>query len=625
MGLSPEQTAELHDLLWSLRAGTASADELARLEQMVCDDPAARAFYVRYMHLCADLRWSLAAHSEQEQDGMKDADVGGESAVEGRTTDSTTVPPIILVDGNQSSPFGTSWLSSFPTFLFSYILAALLLGIGVLAGWMLKVSEHAISEQEIASGAGAPATVGPVENMQWVGRVSGLFDCRWVDPETEAFSGARVPLGRKYALASGLMEITYDTGAKVILEGPCTYQVERPSGGYLSLGKLAAQVEAKGGGGKAEGGGANQVLKSPNLQIPKSPNIDSPLFTVRTPTAVVTDLGTEFGVEYDRSGVTRSSVFRGSVTMQAVSEEGKTVGAPRILHENEMARVERSKIGQQRGGVLLEAAAKRPDFVRTMPKRTVRVFDLVDVVAGGNGFSHKRNGAVNPADGKILRDVAMPDYYRQHPDENVFTGDGRYHRVKGEPFIDGVFIPNGKQGPVQVDSAGHRFDGFPPTSNIGSGWIHGGGVIPCLADFTAEDTIPCVLGNIDYSSPKHGVLFIHSNKGITFDLDAIRAANSDHRIVAFRAVAGLSGEGQIADLWVLVDGKPRFVRRQVTGFSGAMHVSVPIRSSDRFLTLASTDGNMDIYKDTTMFGDPRLELISDDSGERRTKNTDAAR
>ena len=28
-----------------------------------------------------------------------------------------------------------------------------------------------------------------------------------------------VPLGRKYALASGLMEISYDTGTKVILEG----------------------------------------------------------------------------------------------------------------------------------------------------------------------------------------------------------------------------------------------------------------------------------------------------------------------------------------------------------------------------------------------------------------------
>ena len=39
------------------------------------------------------------------------------------------------------------------------------------------------------------------------------------------------------------MEITYDTGAKVILQGPVTYEVESKDGGYLSLGKLTAKLE----------------------------------------------------------------------------------------------------------------------------------------------------------------------------------------------------------------------------------------------------------------------------------------------------------------------------------------------------------------------------------------------
>ena len=39
------------------------------------------------------------------------------------------------------------------------------------------------------------------------------------------------------------MEITYDTGAKVILQGPVTYEVESPAGGFLSVGKLTARVE----------------------------------------------------------------------------------------------------------------------------------------------------------------------------------------------------------------------------------------------------------------------------------------------------------------------------------------------------------------------------------------------
>ena len=50
-----------------------------------------------------------------------------------------------------------------------------------------------------------------------------MVDCRWADT---AFDSPGVPLGRKYELASGLMEIVYDTGAKVILQGPVTYEVE---------------------------------------------------------------------------------------------------------------------------------------------------------------------------------------------------------------------------------------------------------------------------------------------------------------------------------------------------------------------------------------------------------------
>ena len=67
------------------------------------------------------------------------------------------------------------------------------------------------------------------------------------------FGFSCVPLGRKYELASGLMEITYDTGAKVILQGPVTYEVES-HGGYLSVGKLTGELEKKveGGSGKSE-------------------------------------------------------------------------------------------------------------------------------------------------------------------------------------------------------------------------------------------------------------------------------------------------------------------------------------------------------------------------------------
>ncbi len=63
-------------------------------------------------------------------------------------------------------------------------------------------------------------------------------------------------------------------GAKVILQGPCTYEVDSPAGGFLSLGKLTARVER-------EKSGENPKSKIRNLR-PLSP-FPSPLSPVRCP------------------------------------------------------------------------------------------------------------------------------------------------------------------------------------------------------------------------------------------------------------------------------------------------------------------------------------------------------
>ena len=64
-----------------------------------------------------------------------------------------------------------------------------------------------------------------------------MVDCKWN-------GSSRVSLGQRFDLASGLMEITYDIGAKVILQGPVTYSVEA-NGGYLAVGKLTGKLEKK--------------------------------------------------------------------------------------------------------------------------------------------------------------------------------------------------------------------------------------------------------------------------------------------------------------------------------------------------------------------------------------------
>ena len=99
------------------------------------------------------------------------------------------------------------------------------------------------------------------------------------------------------------MEITYDTGAKVILQGPVTYEVES-NGGYLSVGKLTGKLEK----GNDEARMTNdEGLRNSSFVIRPSS------FVIRTPTATVTDLGTEFGVEVSRAGDTETHIFVGAV------------------------------------------------------------------------------------------------------------------------------------------------------------------------------------------------------------------------------------------------------------------------------------------------------------------------
>ena len=166
------------------------------------------------------------------------------------------------------------------------------------------------------------------------------------------------------------------------------------------------------------------------------------------------------------------------------------------------------------------------------------------------------------------------------PKEPRLIDDGKYHRVEGLPFIDGVFVPDGRTGNVQIDSAGHKFDAFPVTAYETTDYIRPAQVVHLTPELKSIGATPTELGGIDYALPGHRGLLLHANKGITFDLQAIRRANPGWRLARFRAVAGnteaasAKGEPVYADVWVFVDGQSRFQRRQINRFNGAMPVNV---------------------------------------------------
>ena len=461
-----------------------------------------------------------------------------------------------------------------------------------------------------------------------------------------------VQLNDRFALRSGLLEITYDTGAKVILQGPVTYKVDSAAGGYLAVGKLTARLEKKAEGGRrkaeslpspagtdlkgwsgrgagGEGGSNLLVAASSHLSNQKSEILNHKLFAITTPTAVVTDLGTEFGVEVDRQGHTTSHVFRGTVRVQVLAADGKPIESGRVLHENDSVRIDRTN-AQQTPRIRVVRSTMASAFVREIQKPVVKFFDLADVVAGGDGFSGHRGRGIAPATG-LPTDSTLAEPRNDIDNCGRFrvTSDGKYHRVKGLSFVDGVFIPDGRPGGVQVDSGGHVVSEFSPKCNATAGNIWAGGVIPVLSSSmppnvaallpslsSVQTLIPTKLGNIDYASKSHALIFLPANNGITFDLDAIRRANPGCKPVRFRATAGnteIASEDGLAevyaDFWVLVDGQIRFRRREINKFTGVFPISLPIAKEDRFLTLVASDGGNDIGFDWILFGDPVLELL----------------
>jgi hypothetical protein len=601
MTLPSAQFDDLADLVWALANERLDADAAARLQRLLDADAANRRIYIELMDQFAALEWEKG-EAARAVDGRREADelgrgqwtVDSESAMPHPAFPSTIHYPLSATSSFVGSP------------LFSYLIAAVILGIGLLVAAVTHVSQPAqVVRQNIPSpsGRGAWGEGGERRDSSHhlvVGQITGMVDCEFAPgSKTEAQRPKTdVSFGDKFALSSGLLEITYDTGARVILQGPVTYTIESPAAGYLSVGKLTARLE------KAEGGNQTSEIRNP----PSPFHLPPSTFVIRTPTAVVTDLGTEFGVDVTRSGETTSHVFRGSVRVQRIAADGTMETEGRVVRENQTVRVDPSP---GKGQIITLHTFTPSRFVRQIPKVTgkaaIKTFDLVDVVAGGDGFSGRRNAGIDPTNGRM----ASVPLHGPQGEKSFLVGDGKYHRVLSSPFVDGVFIPDARRGPVQVDSAGHLFVDCPETSNLSSLFLWAGAAV--LSE--TSEKLRTQLGDVDYASAGHGLLFMHANKGITFDLQAIRRAISGSKFIRFRAVTGNTsveseqGEPVSSDIWVLVDGKVRFKRREINMYTGAMPIGISLTDADRFLTLVATDGGNGIRSDWIIFGDPRLELL----------------
>jgi hypothetical protein len=651
MTWSPAQDIELRELIAALREGALSAEQAARLNAILADSPAAREVFARHALFQASLE---LAFGPARPAGADDAVAAPLAAV----LDSAPPRPIIIVQTDSAVPAPSFSLHSFiGTSLFSYAVATVLMAAAMLIAWEWKTPSYDDLADSLPRRMSP--TIRPATDPATVGRITGTADCQWAAGGTAADEGESVRIGRRYALAAGFLELTYNTGAKVILQGPATYEVESPCGGFLSMGRLTARVEKKGtgvGGQEAEtsvgsavqlpnqriaSGSRGERTANPTLSQPERKptaslalrpsgevesrkssvesqaagkpassasqlsTLNSRLFTVRTPTAVVTDMGTEFGVEVTGHGADRVHVFEGNVVVRLANDRRNAAHGGIVLGPGQSATTNaRGAIGRPPASSP-EARNLEVAFVRRIPRPSrLGTLNLLNIVCGGNGAGIVTGAGIDPTTGEKVDVIAS----------TKFSSDNRYHScIAWNPLIDGVFIPDGKAGPVQLDSAGHVFDGFGPTSGMTHSpvWARAFRFTREELDRNSQSWIYSTGEIWEFTPEYRGLLAMHSNVGLTFDLRAIaRAHPTIVRPIEFRANAGITNSKGLADVWVFVDGSKKYERIALQAKDGAAHINVKLSAGDRFLTLVVTEGN-DAGRDSfdwAVFGDPVLRV-----------------
>ena len=245
--------------------------------------------------------------------------------------------------------------------------------------------------------------------------------------------------------------------------------------------------------------------------------------------------------------------------------------------------------------------------------------DLADIVGGGNGFGTGKIGfGISPITGAV----------ENLTKREQFQGTSSYIPVNTNPYVDGIFIPDGEHGPVQITSTGQQFGGFHDTNSLFWIGVQNGGKHFVPGDINGHYLS---LSGIKYGTRSKPDIFMHANQGITFDLEKIRETlPAGTQITRFTALWGVSdsvlntsnyvfnavpetintGEWAVGDCWVLVDGKLRFTKTNQGPKDSPAVIDIPIGEKDRFLTIANThsEDNQNIGFVWSLFGNPYLQL-----------------
>lgn len=176
-------------------------------------------------------------------------------------------------------------------------------------------------------------------------------------------------------LQNGKVEITFDSGAVVLLQGKSSMKLETTQRAFLKYGKMSAKVPEEAIG-----------------------------FIVNTPQGTVVDLGTEFAISVDDENAMEVHVIEGEV--EAGSLQGNQ---PKLLRKDESLRIEQGGLLREETKLSSSSFSRVPKFSSEIPYNYVYwPFDRVE----GQLVRDEGNGGMG-----AKYDLRLPN-----PKENIKPG-----------------------------------------------------------------------------------------------------------------------------------------------------------------------------------------------------------
>ena len=533
--------------------GTATPEQTTLLERQLEDDADARRIYLDYMALHAEL------------------------------CDANIEPPVRPPRGPLVfASLSNIWQRSYEAFLqpvsFSLAVSALTLCV-VLA--MLAVWGAPSFRQWASRDLPAQET-----KAQFVAQIVGEVQAEWAGVRDVRAVGEQIAQDDVLRLKKGLIQVEFERGTGVIIEGPATFVARGDNAGMLERGKLVARVPEHATG-----------------------------FALATPQAKVVDLGTEFGVVVGEGGATDIQVFEGVVEVAALGVDVSAEDEPStlVLTDGQVVRV----AGGQCTDVMAEQA--RWNFVRHMPAGSVPS----ERGAPWDGVTVWLSNLFDDPQGASLSDAVPSDTYRAEADDFDLGVD--------------TALQGGLDGPVVINRGGLMFD----FRSAGGGTLsHGLPTNDCVSgESYAIRTFGKPMDRGGENRRAEDGIGIHANALVTFDLEELRAAGMPEGELVFLARAAVNDsrvnnpESTLHTVVLLSDDRAvlaGYVNGQVVdvakansawAFSGELpecftgntplhqaEFNVAIPSKAKYLTLAVTDANQSITSDHGVFAGARLVI-----------------